>query len=218
MDEVSSQDPPSQTEFIEDENPDDVVAKPQIRPSEDFEKDDESDFPLNPLTVSISSIILSTICLSMPLYMKINRKDLLKNKKRKTIFKYISTNPGDNFNRIKQSLKLSNGVLTYHLKILERENFITSKNEGSYKRYYIPGESSLNNVKRLNGVQNEVFNIVKNFPGISQTAIAQKLGTTVQVVNYHIKRLHDDGLIKLKMTYGHRSQCFPETCESLSLT
>ncbi|UCG68590.1 MAG: PKD domain-containing protein, partial [Thermoplasmata archaeon] len=204
--------------IIKDNHNDETSVNPEIQPSEDPKKDNKPDFPVVTITVSIGSIILSTLSLSMPLYMKINRKDLLKNRKRKSIYKYISTNPGDNFNGIKQALNLPNGVLTYHLKILERENFITSKRDGGYKRFYLSGKSKINNIKKLNGVQKIIFNTVKDYPGLSQTEIARKTGTTVQVVNYHIKRLQEDGLIKLQMANGHRSQCFIQNCEDLSIT
>ncbi len=210
--------PPETKEIDHDDFDDDKPVKPQTQPLEAPKKDDKPDFPLHTITISISSIIISTLSLSLPLYMKINRKDLLKNRKRKLIYKYISTNPGDNFNGIKQALSLPNGVLTYHLKILERENFVISKRDGGYKRFYISGKSKMNNIKKLNGVQKDIFNTIRNFPGISQTEIAKKNGTTVQVVNYHIKRLQEDGLITLQMTNGHRSQCYLQNCENIALT
>jgi parallel beta-helix repeat protein len=219
LEEVISESIPADTETnIKDHHNDGTSVNPEIQPSEDKKKDNKPDFPVVTITVSIGSIILSTLSLSMPLYMKINRKDLLKNRKRKSIYKYISANSGDNFNGIKQALNLPNGVLTYHLKILERENFITSKRDGGYKRFYLSGKSKMNNIKKLNGIQNIIFKAVKDFPGISQTEIANKVGATVQVVNYHIKRLQEDGLIKIRMTNGHRSQCFLQNREDLSIT
>lgn len=218
-DEVDLPDLPEETgDIIHDDLDDDRPVKPQTQPLENPKKDDKPNFPLHTITISISSIIISTLSLSLPLYMKINRKDLLKNRKRKLIYKYISTNPGDNFNGIKQALSLPNGVLTYHLKILEREDFVVSKRDGGFKRFYISGKSKMNNIKKLNGVQKDIFNTIRNFPGISQTEIAKKTGTTVQVVNYHIKRLQEDDLITLHMTNGHRSQCYLQNCENKALT
>jgi predicted transcriptional regulator len=150
--------------------------------------------------------------------MKINPKDLLKHPTRKSIYRHISNYPGDNFNSIKDALKLTNGVLSYHLKVMEREKFITSKRDGGYKRFYISGNSEINNVKRFNGIQKDIFSAIKNHPGISQTQIAEKTGTTVQVVNYHIKRLQEEGIIRIYMTNGHRSQCFVENTEDIAFT
>jgi DNA-binding MarR family transcriptional regulator len=209
---------PTQTEQIVNyEYYDENHIKPSLEPPEGS-RDEESDFPVVTITISISSIIISTLSLSLPLYMKINPKDLLKHPTRKSIYKHISTNPGDNFNSIKDALKLSNGVLSYHLKVMERENLITSKRDGGYKRFYITGNSEINNVKRFNGIQKDIFNTIKNYPGISQTEIAEKTKTTVQVVNYHIKRLQEEGIIKLHMTNGHRSQCFLEKKNDIAFT
>jgi parallel beta-helix repeat protein len=208
----------SEMEQIEnDDYSEEISENPSIEPPKG-PRDEEPDFPAVTITVSISSIIISTLSLSLPLYMKINRKDLLKHRTRKSIYKHISTNPGDNFNSIKDALKLSNGVLSYHLKLMERENFITSKRDGVYKRFFISGNSEMNDKKRFNGIQKDIFNTIKNFPGISQTEIAKKNGTTVQVVNYHIKRLQEEGIIKLHMTNGHRSQCFLENLDDTAFT
>jgi predicted transcriptional regulator len=97
--------------------------------------------------------------------MKVRVKDLLKNPKRKSIYQYIKANPGDNFNTIKQSLSLTNGVLSYHLKILEREKFIISYQDGGFKRFYLSGEKEINNVKKINGNQRMILDIIGEFPG-----------------------------------------------------
>jgi DNA-binding MarR family transcriptional regulator len=207
--ETGSLDPIPETDYFIEEEPE----IPQTMPSTEADKDDIPDFPITSFTASVCSLIIAMISLSMPLYMKIKVKDLLKNPKRKSIYHYIKTNPGDNFNTIKQSLGLTNGVLSYHLKVLEREKFIISYRDGGFKRFYLSGEKEINNAKRINGNQRMIMDVIKEFPGISQTEIAKKTKTTVQVVNYHIKRLLEDDLIRIEMTNGHRSQCFPKNLE-----
>jgi predicted transcriptional regulator len=41
-----------------------------------------------------------------------------------------------NYSSIKEELQISNGTLSYHLKMMEKENFIKSERDGLYKRFY----------------------------------------------------------------------------------
>ncbi len=53
------------------------------------------------------------------------------------IYGYVRANPGDCYSSIRDSLELSNGVVTYHLGELERRGELESRLWGRFKRYYL---------------------------------------------------------------------------------
>ncbi len=141
----------------------------------------------------------------VPLYSRITNGQVLKQDTRKSIYDYITSNPGVYFSSIMKDLKLKNGVTSYHLSMLEREGYIKSKNEGLYRRFYANGanttEIPLSQLRR-----SIVTTIVEN-PGISQTEIALKLGLSNQVVNYHVGIMKKANIIKIAKD-GYRTRCY----------
>ena len=66
---------------------------------------------------------------------RIKDKEVLDNRIRGRIFRYITGNPGAHYNRIRTALGLNNGTLSYHLDVLEKKEYIMSVQDG-YRRYY----------------------------------------------------------------------------------
>jgi DNA-binding MarR family transcriptional regulator/predicted GH43/DUF377 family glycosyl hydrolase len=140
-----------------------------------------------------------TIPIIFPLYSRLKKDELLDQDTRSLIYQYIISNPGDNFNRIKEKLNLNNGTLTYHLQTLEREEYIKSMRDGIYKRFY-PVEVK---VQRVNGfgvrsVQGQVIMHLINNPGLTQKEICTALGISQQVVSYHLKLMKETGHVRAK--------------------
>lgn len=74
--------------------------------------------------------------LLLPLYTRLGGDKLLANKMRRKIFKAIASNPGIHFSSLMETLNLKNGVLAYHLSVLEKEDYISSTKEGLYRRFW----------------------------------------------------------------------------------
>jgi DNA-binding MarR family transcriptional regulator len=145
------------------------------------------------------------------LYTRLKKEYVLDNFTRGRIYGYVEANPGEHFNAIKRALDLKNGSLAYHLRTLEREEFITSKRDRGYTRYY-PRNMKLpkRNVKELIPIQRNIVVTVKSNPGISQRGIADKLNISFQLVHYHIKVLQEADYLYLekdeKQTYCYDSE------------
>jgi predicted transcriptional regulator len=141
----------------------------------------------------------------------LKKEYVLDNFTRGRIYGYVEANPGEHFNAIKRALDLKNGSLAYHLRTLEREEFITSKRDRGYTRYY-PRNMKLpkRNVKELIPIQRNIVVTVKSNPGISQRGIADKLNISFQLVHYHIKVLQEADYLYLekdeKQTYCYDSE------------
>jgi len=160
------------------------------------------------LTVSILGLIGGTetgkyaflSLVFIPLYTKIKKNKVLDHYLRGKIHGYIIANPGEHYNAIKEQLNVTNGALSYHLRVLEREAYVRSRMDGIFKRFY-PADMKLPTTQRnISSFQEVILTIVKNNQGLSQKDIAKRIGASSQVINYHIKILEESELIRVDRT------------------
>ncbi|MCK4717393.1 MAG: VWA domain-containing protein, partial [Thermoplasmata archaeon] len=69
-------------------------------------------------------------------YSKIERHRLLEHERREMIYNYIHEKPGEHFRGVEKALGLEVGVLTHHINKLEHEDYIRSRQDGMYRRFY----------------------------------------------------------------------------------
>lgn len=119
---------------------------------------------------------------------------------RKKLSEIINEKPGINYTQLMEKLQLSNGVLVHHLNILEREEIIKSKRDGLYRRFYPIGFKPVKKLEDLTSIQKSIWKKIKENPGVHQSKIAQMLGVSRQVVNYHLNILLNAGFIQVKKT------------------
>lgn len=151
-------------------------------------------------------IVAIVLVVSIVMYSKIKRENLLKNAIRKRIYHHIKENPGKHYRAILSDLDLSMGVLTYHLNRLEKAQYIKSKQDGMFRRFYPPGPKT--DVKFfLSGIQESILSVINENKGISQSKIADKIGVSRKVVNYHVNILDQAGLIFIE-SHGRESACY----------
>jgi DNA-binding MarR family transcriptional regulator len=154
--------------------------------------------------------------LFVPLYTKIKKDDVLDHFVRGQVYGYIKANPGEHYNSIKKALSLKNGTLVYHLKTLEREEFIKSVSDGRFKRFYpkemkVP-EPAEEMVLRMNHIQHEILNIIRETPGISQKEIAARIGLSTPTVHYHINIMMSARAIMVRRS-GRETRCYIEDAQ-----
>lgn len=152
-------------------------------------------------------ILTIVLIISLVMYSKIRRENLLDNAVRKRIFDYIRQNPGKHYRAILTALDLPMGVLSYHLSQLEKGQYILSIQEGKFTRYY-PRGPDIEVLFRMSDIQESILSVVKENQGISQTAIAGNMGVSRKVINYHVNILNRAGLIAVKK-HGRESACYP---------
>jgi predicted transcriptional regulator len=142
------------------------------------------------------------------LYSRIHRDKVLDHFVRGQIYGHIKTNPGATFTEIGEVLGVSNGVLTHHLYTLERMEFVRSEREGRWKRFYARDAPKTRQGVLVSTLQKEILEIIRGEPGISQSDLAERLGTKRQNVNYNVQKLVHTGLVKLE-GFGFRKRCLP---------
>jgi len=146
--------------------------------------------------------------LLVPMYTKLKKTDVLDHFVRGQIYGLIRMHPGAHYNQIKKKLDLKNGVLSYHLKTLEREGYVLSEIDGIYKRFFP------NHVKFevdfpifLSKIQERILDFIKAKPGSTQKEMAKDLGVSTSTVNDNIRVLCQVKLIEMKRD-GKRTKCY----------
>lgn len=181
----------------------------RLVPKEDEEPAAAGDMASESFFLCFQTLVLIAVVLviSTVMYSKIRRENLLKHATRKRIYDYIEQNPGKHYRAILSDLDLPIGMLSYHINRLEKEQYIKSRQDGMYRRFYVPGRKTEMRFF-LSEIQESILNVIKNNRGISQSKIAEKIGVSRKVVNYHINILDQAGLILVE-SRGRETACFP---------
>jgi predicted transcriptional regulator len=134
----------------------------------------------------------------VPLYTKIKREKVMDHFVRGRIYEFVCQNPGVNYSAIKEQFKLTNGTVTYHLSMLERQEFIRAKQDGIYKRYFSNnGGPAASEVEPMS-LQLNIAKAIRERPGMTQKELAKHLGSSKQLVSYHIRRMKKDGQLETR--------------------
>jgi predicted transcriptional regulator len=153
----------------------------------------------------------------VPLYNRLHPKKVFDNYTRGQIHGYIKAKPGEHYNAIKSALKLKNGTLTHHTKILEKEGIISIRRDGLFTRFYPSGtRASEMELPTLIETQQEIIDTIRHQPGITQHEIMDFIGISQTTVSRNLLYLERKNLIKVeKQKREHRYYINEETLESL---
>jgi DNA-binding MarR family transcriptional regulator len=163
----------------------------------------ESSFPI---CIQGLMVLVIVLVISLVMYSKIKQENLLKHAQRKRIYDHIMEHPGKHYRAIQSDLDLPMGVLSYHLNRLEKGQYIKSRQDGRYRRFYT--RSTKTDMRFfLTDIQESILSIIRDNQGISQTKIANKINVSRKVVHYHINILDKAGLITVE-SRGRESACF----------
>lgn len=145
----------------------------------------------------------------LPLYTRIRRQEVLQHETRERMHALVEREPGVTLTTLGRELGLAPGVLLHHLHTLEREGYLTSRREGRHRRFFLPGSPAAAQAGPILTVaESEFLDLVRRRPGLSQSDIARELGTSRQLVNYHVKALARRGLVFL-LDDGRSSRVYP---------
>ena len=143
----------------------------------------------------------------VPLFVRIKKDRVLDHFTRGQIFGFIKANPGTHYIAIQEHMELQNGVLAYHLAVLEREEYIVSEREGIYKRFYPKHMKIPQKERQLSRVQLDIISALRTHPGTSQNGLARMLGESKQVVGYHIRVLEKAKIVRVERE-AQGTRCF----------
>lgn len=145
--------------------------------------------------------------LSIPLYTRLKKDDLLDQPKRKIIYNYIILNPGVNLTTIFKELDLGYGTLVHHLNMLEKEGLIVSSKEMGIKRFNSRKSenefSDTNSDSHISPIQQEILDYLKEHDSTPRKDIEEELEIKSSTLIYSLRRLREWGLIERKGSRKH---------------
>jgi len=168
----------------------------------------ENEYDIRPVLAIIGSLILLMIIvlLLLTMYARHRRSELLDNMNRKHLFEVIKEKPGIHFSELQRELDLKQGVLSYHLNVLEKNELVKSVQDGTFRRFYLYDEK-IEFEFRLHEMQKKILFIISQRPGITQSNISKRLGRNRMVVNYHLKILLETGILHMERE-GRETHCY----------
>ena len=133
---------------------------------------------------------------------------------------YLTANPGCHFRALMGALEMSNGQITHHLRILEKEESIWRRKDGRLVRFYpLTNQLQPHMIDDLlpvpplspdpNSLQGKILSLLDNdgtlgdFP--TQSELADRLEKSQQLVSHHLRTLQKFGLVE-KRKMGMRNR------------
>ena len=159
------------------------------------------------LVVATERLRYSFFFLLAPLYSRVSKENAQDNFTRGQILGYLKANPGVNYRKLKEALNLGNGNLTYHLRVLEKQGLIRSRNKG-LKKYFFPADIPLGSeILILSETQRFILAYLKNHPMSSLTVLADVTGVSVAYCGRQVKELEEAGVVRV-VVRGPNKLCY----------
>ncbi len=151
----------------------------------------------------------------VPLFTRIKRDEVLDQFVRGQIYGYIRANPGDIYSSIRDNLGLKNGVTTYHLDVLAREEYVYSEIDGTHRRFYPTGWEE---EKRpyLSKLQQSIVDFLTSRGVASQSEVAERLEVSRQLAAYHLGALERLGTVDSRY-WGRFKQYYIQEKDVISI-
>ncbi|TET90207.1 MAG: ArsR family transcriptional regulator [Methanomassiliicoccales archaeon] len=136
---------------------------------------------------------------AFPLYSRIKKEEVLDHFVRGQIYGFIVSNPGEHYNSIREKLKVTNGTLSHHLRMLEIQGFIKSRKESIYRRFYpIEMKFPRDRGVKLSDLQITILGLMKGKSAPTQKEILHTLGISQQVASYNLRILTRKGFVQMR--------------------
>ena len=128
------------------------------------------------------------------------KEDLLTLDIRRIIYQFILKNPGLHFRELVRRLNIPRSTLEYHLKYLEKKEFLIIKRDSKYNNYFISKdidkrEKNILQIIRIETTRN-VLLYVFFMVVASQIELSKELDKHPTTINFHLKRLLKHGIIE----------------------
>ena len=145
-------------------------------------------------------------------YRRIHRSNVLKNTNRDRIYGFVSSNPGTYPNEIIKETGLNRGVVEHHLKTLENQNMVVSHKVCGKSHYFLNASTYGEKEKVLlaelkNERRRRIILEILNCEQITQETLAERIGVSAPTINWHIRHLKEEGIVRADTDGRHTSYC-----------
>jgi predicted transcriptional regulator len=149
-----------------------------------------------------------------PLYARVRKEETLEHKGREVLYELIKNEPGISTNQLAKNVTFGWSTLTYHLRVLERNEAIVSVRDGRYKRFFDRTTGRYSNGRKFvlavlkNDSTFDIARFIRDRPGSSQKEVAGSFNLSPSSVHWHVERLTEVGLVS-KVREAHNVKYFP---------
>lgn len=139
---------------------------------------------------------LLKVVLPVRLFSRVERDEALQHERRARLYEAVRSRPGSSFSDLKRELGVSTGVLTHHLRLLVRQEFVTYRRDGFRTRFYlrgprVPADTYVTRTRQA------ILDLVRTAPGLTQKDLVHRLGWPRENVSYHARELERMGLVRV---------------------
>lgn len=152
--------------------------------------------------------------LLFPLYARVTKEETLDHKAREQLYDLIRAEPGVSTNHLAKAVSFGWSTLTYHLRVLERNEAIVSVRDGRYKRFFDRQSGRYSNGRKFvlavlkNDATYDIARFIREKPGSSQKEVAGSFHLSPSSVHWHVERLSEVALVQ-KVRESHNVKYFP---------
>ncbi len=142
-------------------------------------------------------------------YARFQGPQILEHPGRQQVYDAVKANPGVSFMQLARTLGFGESTLTYHLRVLERNEFVNGVKDGRYLRYYdrqsgaYAGEKKVIASALRNPTSAAIAQEIQRRPGVAQRDLAEAFDIAPSTVNWHIRRLSGVGLVCERRDHPH---------------
>jgi predicted transcriptional regulator len=126
---------------------------------------------------------------------------------RRRIYEFVVSNPGTHLRAIKDHLNMPMGQLEYHLRYLEQQGLLGSKEDRYYKRFF-PSEMSASDRRVMSAIRQEkprqIVIFIIMHPDTDHRSIQEETDVKASTLSFYMKDLIDKGVVG-KRREGRRS-------------
>src|SRR5256885_8996568 len=145
--------------------------------------------------VFIETLRLAALGPLVFLYLRLRRDGALDHFVRGQLYAYIINRPGVTFSEVRDAFSLANGTATYHVAILQTLGFVSSRNDGRFRRYFAVERAGQALGRKLSRLQYDVLLKTRELGAVTPSDVAKALGISRQRASYNLRRLLDAGLL-----------------------
>ncbi len=120
--------------------------------------------------------------------------------RRDQILEFIKKNPGHHFRGIQRSLRVSTGVLQYHLNALIKENDIVARDINGTSCYFPSRSFSEEQFKVFshlrNRVRNKILRVLLDGKPRAPAELKKEVAVSSPTLSYHLSLMLEDGILE----------------------
>lgn len=142
-------------------------------------------------------------------YARVHGQEVLEHPGRAEVYNLVKAEPGMHFNDLLHRLRFGQSTLNYHLRVLEKNDFVTRVKDGRYARFFDRqnGQYSSSRKDAVSTLRNDTTaaiaaHVLRN-PGVVQKELSGQFGIAPSTVSWHMQRLCSRGLVDKERDHNH---------------